>query len=271
MNRLTVVLLERIREHVQASVGGLQGDDPELRTVFHGPPLEMLRPTFSALREEGGVEARLSSGRTVHVPVLLQVDHLRAGQTNPAIGASGECDGGHLLALRNSPACPRFVVLVPPGQQNELSVASASDEFGLSAANNSGTATVDEWWRDDFIQALIDAAVSRHEWPSEREREQARRLAEYAVKAADEADRHAVARYQAWCVLARLLSISDARIPFGTSWSLACGVPPTDDGTIRWEEHKDVLDELAERLSDHGFKPGIERLKGSRRRGQTCT
>jgi len=131
----------------------------------------------------------------------------------------------------------------------------------MSSDNNSGTATIEDWWRDEFVQALVDIGLARNNWTDNGQRDQAKRLVEQAAIAADVVDRHDSARHQAWGVLSRLLSISDPSSPFGTLLSLACGYPPVADGSVRAEEQILVLEQLAGALVDDGFKPGIERLK----------
>jgi len=261
MNRLVAEVTRRVKDRVQGAVRNLKGTAPELRSVFHGPPLQFLQRVFEQLSEDGGIECQLPSGLSVIVPVVLQLDRLPDGKSNPPIGASGVCDDTHFLDLRNSPSCPRFVALMPPGRHTSLSFASASDEFGLSAQSNSGNATVEEWWRDEFVQGLVDSALGRATWTSDGEKEQARSLVERAIRAADEVDRHDVARRHAWCVLSRLFSISSIDGTFSNMVSLACGFPPTQDGTIQADEQVEVLKRLATDLEEDGFRTGIARIK----------
>ena len=193
MNRLIAELSRGIREYGTVVRAKSSGDEPGLRRLFHGPPLLILEQVLEELITEGGIEARLASGRAVIVPVLLQVEKLGHDETNPDIGASGRCDDAHLLALRNSPSCPRFVALVAPGHHRNLSVASAMDQFGLSASSNVGGATIDDWWQDEFVQGLVSTALDRHQWSS-KGRTEATDLLESAVRAGDEADRYSVDR-----------------------------------------------------------------------------
>ena len=260
MSRLVSEIVKRLKDAVQSSAMNLQGSSAELRTVFHGPPLQYMLKVFEALVASGGIEARLPSGERVAFPVVLQLDQLPSGTINPLVGDSGLCDESHLLVLRNSPSCPRFVALVPPGRHRNLSVSSASNECGMLADNNSGTATIEDWWRDEFIQDLVDSGLARNDWTNEGQRDQAKRLVEHAARAADVADRHDASRHRAWDVLSRLLSISDPALPFGSLLSLACGYPPVADGSVRADEQIKVLEQLADALVD-GFKPGIEQLK----------
>lgn len=261
MNRLVSEIVRRVRDTVQSAALNLQGPSAELRTVFHGPPLQYLRPVLEALVVDGGIEAQLPTGERIVFPVVLQVDSLPAGTTNPRVGDSGLCDESHLLDLRNSPSCPRFVALVPPGKHRNLSVSTAITEFGLSAKNNSSTATVEDWLRDGFIQELVEISLARTTWKSEGQQEQAKRLLEHAVRAADVVDRHDSSRHRSWSVLSRVFSITDPSMPFGSLLSLACGYPPMADGSICAEEQIEVLEQLADALEDNGFRPGIERLQ----------
>jgi DNA phosphorothioation-dependent restriction protein DptH len=248
-----------IRWHVRAAVANLQRADGEIRTVFHGPPMEFLEPVFNILAEDGGIDAVLGNGQPVTVPVLLQVA-LEEGASNPALGASGKCEAIHLIGVRNAPAlCPRFVALVEPGQQANLSFSSASDDFGLSPHNNSGAADTLEWWKDEFIKGLVDRALDRHH-PSSRDSEQARDLVEKAVYAADQIDKHVAARHGAWRVLSRIWFDAGQKCSFGELVSLACGFPPLEDSSLDAQLQGKTLDELTERMVDSGFKSTIDQL-----------
>ncbi len=260
MKRITLELASQIRDRVRSQVANLQGATAEFRTVFHGPPRDLMLEVLQLLMNEGGIEVALPNGQQMVLPVLLQMDQLSSGQHNPAVGASGQCEPSHLLSVRNSQN-PSFVALLAPGgRQVSLSLSSASDEFGLSAASNSATATIVDWLNDPFIQKLIDDALDRHSWPSAEQRHDAHRLVEESARGADEANRHSVDRRGAWAVLSRIWSISDPSIPFGKSLSLACGFPPMDDGSIDAGEQIGVLGDLASDMEDSGFTAGFERI-----------
>lgn len=261
MDRLIEEIARDIREHVKAAAANLYRADGEIRTVFHGPPMELLEPVFERLVVDGGIEAELGNGQPVCVPVLLQVDSLGAAHPNPPLGKSGRCDAIHLLEARNSPnRCPRFVALVEPGGLSSLSFTSASDDFGLSPHNNSGAASTADWWRDEFVRRLVKGALDRHQWPP-GERDDAHDLVELAIQAADQIDKHVASRHAAWRVLARTWSIGEPGTPFGTLLSLACGFPPLEDGTVDVEAQRKVLLALTERLVDAGFKSAFDQLK----------
>jgi len=98
-------------------------------------------------------------GSEVILPVLLQLPPGHAIGPNPSIGASGKCDESHLLHIRNDPNSASFVALMPPGQHNNRSVASTTEEFGMNASSNTGHATFDEWWEDGFIQHLVSRGL----------------------------------------------------------------------------------------------------------------
>lgn len=260
MKRITQELASRIRDRVRSQVANLQGATAEFRTIFHGPPHDLMLEVLQLLVDEGGIEVALPNGQQMLLPVLLQMDQLPPGQHNPAVGASGQCEPSHLLSVRNSQN-PSFVALLAPGgRQVSLSLSSASDEFGLAAASNSATATISDWLNDQFIQKLIDDALDRHPWTSAEQRHDAHRLVEESAKGADEAHRHSVDRRGAWAVLSRIWSISDPSIPFGTALSLACGFPPMDDGSVDAGEQIGVLGDLAGDMEDAGFTGGFERI-----------
>lgn len=261
MKRLARAIADRVTAHVRSHVENLQGDSGEFRAIFNGPPAKILAAVFQLLTIEGGIEAKRGDGNAVTIPVVLQVDHSSEGTRNPPIGQSGLCNAGHLLDLRNSPNCPIFVGLAPPGQHATLSQRSTRSDFGLLAQNNSGTARASDWWEDKFVQSLVAGALERHSWPTSGGRDDARGLVEHAVFSADEVDKHDVSRRGAWLVLARLWSISESNTPFGTRLSLACGYPPCEDGTLDRDGQIAVLRELSSRIEDAGFRPAIEKIK----------
>lgn len=260
MKRIAQELASQIRDRVRSQVANLQGATAEFRTVFHGPPHDVMLEVLQLLVDEGGIEVALPNGQQILLPVLLQMDQLPSGQHNPAVGASGQCEPSHLLSVRNSQN-PSFVALLAPGgRQVSLSLSSASDEFGLAAASNSATATISDWLNDQFIQKLIDDALDRHPWTSVEQRHDAHRLVEESARGADEANRHSVDRRGAWAVLSRIWSISDPSIPFGNALSLACGFPPMGDGSVDAGEQIGVLADLASDMEDSGFTGGFERI-----------
>lgn len=252
-------IVAQVRSFVRRSVAVRNGSVAELRAEFHGPPLEFLEEIFDRLVADERLEVEGPSGQPIQIPVVLQVDRLAAGEENPSIDGSGKCLAPHVLAKRNSPDCPRYLALVPPGRQSAMSVKTASGDFGLAARNNSGSATIEDWWSDHFVQGLVRVALARGKLGSDREEEAARLIRE-AVIAADEADRHDTARRNAWNLLSRLFSIPDSGLPFGTQLSLACGFPPVADGTLHVDEQKKVLRDVADALGG-AFKAGVEHLK----------
>jgi DNA phosphorothioation-dependent restriction protein DptH len=222
-------------------VADLRGQNPQYRAVFSGPPDSLLREVFDSLVVDTGfIEAPLANGTLVKIPVLLQVGELYSGTTNPAVGKSGPCDGNHLMDLRNSPGCPIYVGLVPASDHSNLSKRSTWSDFGLSTESSAATSTIEQWWEDPFIQALVSQMLDRHSWPTTEALNGARRLVEYSVQFADEVERHDVSRLKAWDVLSRVSSITDARLPFGTSVSLATGFPPLADGTTDADESRPI-------------------------------
>lgn len=241
MSALIPHIAKIIRDRVNDRVRALKDNVSEWRSVFHGPPIEFLGPIYEELTKDGSIEVEVSDGKTVSIPILL-VD-----KTNKSFA----------IGLRNS--IPRFVTLLAPGEHINLSLASASDEFGLTASNNTGNASIDEWWRDDFIQALIESALARLAITTEADKEQARQVIQCAVIAAEEAERHDVTRREAWRVLSRLFCIP-GNIKAGHPLSLACGFPPTEDGRISARRQKEVLDRLAGHLEETGILKGLEEL-----------
>ncbi|MCC7054223.1 MAG: hypothetical protein IT355_13235 [Gemmatimonadaceae bacterium] len=261
MSKLIAELASRVEAQMRAMVRTLQRPDAELRSVFHGPPVHYMQLVLERLASEDGLQLELADGTPVTLPVLLPAPSLANGRGNPAVGASGLCDRDHLIALRNTPACPRFLTLATPGQDAILSLGNTRDEFGVAQAANGGSATVDDWWHDRFVQEIVDAALSRTDWRGEKERADAVALLERAVRAADAADQHNDReRRRCWAALARVLAISDPSVPFATQWSLACGFPPTGAGVDKDQQTK-ALRHLVELVENNGFAPTAERLR----------
>ena len=258
MSALVSQIAKAVRERITVRVRALHNGVAEWRSVFHGPPMEFLRPVFEELTKEGGVKVEVVGEENILVPILLRSDAIE--NANPALGQSGICTGDHLLNLRNSPACPTFVALIAPGEHTNLSFASASDEFGLIASNNTGNASIDDWWSDDFIQSLVDGALARLAVSNEVDKEQARLMIQYAVAAAEQADRHDVCRRGAWRVLSRVYSIP-GNMKVGVPLSLACGFPSTEDGQLSVKDQKEILDRLASHLEENGITKGLDELK----------
>ena len=259
MNPLVLQIAMAVRERTATKVRSLPGTAAELRTVFHGPPIEFLELVFQELVKDGGVKVEAANGQSVIVPILL---HSESATEYPQVGHSGVCAGVHLNDFRNQPGCPKFVALVAPGNHPSLAltIESASDSFGLDVRSNSGNATIEDWWNDDFIQSLVNGALDRFAISKETDREQARQMIQRSVHAADEAERHGVSRIGAWRILSRIYCIpGNAKVcPL---LSLACGFPTTDDGELAMKDQYEVLQRLASHLEENGITKGLEELK----------
>ncbi len=148
-----------------------------------------------------------------------------------------------------------------PGSHDAKSVTGATDEFGISAINNGGTATVGEWLHDNFIARLLDRAVERLALAGDQEKKSARALAERAIHSAAEADHHDPERTKAWALLSRLLSVGSAEESIQAQWSRACGVPPCADGSLQHENQQGILDDIVELVETSGFGACATRMK----------
>ena len=253
MNRLAAALATIVRSRLDQAVAD---EGAEVRLIFHGPPLEILRDVFDMLVDGSGHDGP-------PVPILLQVPSLAMGQVNPAVGASGHCDETHLLVLRNSPARPTYVALVPPGQHSNKSVSTTTDEFGMLAANSAGNVPFEEWWADEFLQEVVGIGIAQAGVPEES-RESARVLVEHAASACDEVDRDRTQRASAWRVVSRVFSaypVGDDLSP-ASRLSLACGLPPMQSGGLSPREQVSTLEKVADALAD-GFNAGVARAQES--------
>jgi hypothetical protein len=259
MNRLVNALANIVRQKVTNSIQGRGGDKLESRFIFHGPPLAFLDAVFAELSQDGGIRLALGDGQPDAVlPVLLQLPaHLVTA--DPSIGMSGRCSETHLLHIRNDPRNASFVALVPPGQHNNRSVSSTTEEFGIAPTSNTLHANFDDWWRDGFVQDLLSAGLDAAGLGADAD--EARQLAGHAAEAIDEMDPDQSSRNAAWRLLSRIHAIPDAttRLPPGQALALACGVPPMEDGSVSHKHQLGVLAQLAEEMAD-GFRTGIERI-----------
>jgi hypothetical protein len=258
---LAIAIAEKVAAHVATQAGSLTDKDAEYRAVFNGPPTPLLANVLNALlNNAGGISVTLPNNTTITIPVVMQVDILPAGVENPDVGISGICDLDHLLALRNSRTCPQYIVLVSPVRQANISQTSTRTDFGLAAANNSSSATLQQWWHDPFIQGLVDDALEAYEIDPNTV-DEAKRLVEAAVRAANTVGSHDGMRANAWQVLVRLWSAAGLKhLPASMRISSVCGFPPTGTGKIDAHLQARVLDDLATRM-EGGYGTAIRNLK----------
>lgn len=244
MSRLEAWLASVVQARLhEASASGAA---TETRVIFHGPPLEILKGVFSLLTSPDG-----GSG----LPVLLQVAQLAPGTGNPPSGASGPCDEGHLLDLRNSPQASSYLALVPPGQHAIRSVTSTTDEFGMSSASNGANVAFEDWWSDPFLQAGLEYAFAESKLDG-KQIEEGREIVARACRAFDDVDPEPGSRVAAWRLVARVFEASTDSRNAASRISLACGVPPSATGRLVAGQQHASLDGVAAALSD-GFATGL--------------
>ncbi len=259
MNKLVQSLARIISEKIQGSVRGRTTNSKmESRFIFHGPPMEILEPLFLRLAQNGGLEITLADGETALLPVLLQAPQGNGSDPNPGIGMSGKCDENHLLHIRNDPHSSSFLALVPPGQHNNRSVASTTDEFGISASSNTEHSTFEEWWEDGFIQHLVRRGLDAASI-DKNSIQDATKLIESAASALDEMDKDGGSRTAAWRLLSRIYSIpgNGHGLSAGVALALACGTPPTRAGNVSTKQQLGIVAQIAGEMAD-GFKTGID-------------
>jgi DNA phosphorothioation-dependent restriction protein DptH len=258
MNRLVKFIASSIRRSVEESILAASGN--EFRQLFHGPPQQVLDRVLDELSSGGGIQATRPSGEAVLVLVVRKVDALPPDTENPRLNESGTCDSFHLMNLRNAnPPVARWIALLTPASHVDLSIASAVGEFGVRSAANSGTATIADWISDPYIESLIASAIENLEIPADS-RGEARKLIEAAMRSADERDQYNAQRCGPWAVLARIFDIPhDAPAPL-LSLSLACGAPPRADGKISAEAQCKLLEQLASRFEEQGFRGVISEI-----------
>ncbi|WP_220432541.1 hypothetical protein [Saccharospirillum alexandrii] len=220
--------------------------------------MDILERLFLELSKNGGIEISLVGGKKVLLPVLLQMPQGHHSDPNPGIGMSGKCDENHLLHIRNDPHSSSFIALVPPGQHNNRSVASTTDEFGISASSNTEHSTFEQWWEDGFVQSLVRqgleaAGIERSSILD------ATNLIESAASALDEMEEDGGSRIAAWRLISRIYSIPENEhgLSAGVALALACGTPPTRSGDLSTKQQLNIIDQVASEMAD-GFKTGID-------------
>lgn len=260
MKNLSETLAEFIRGKVVDATSGRGGARLETRFIFHGPPLVLLRPVYELLVSEGGIRVENADGVSMTLPVLLLVSSSAEKVRNPEVGQSGLCDENHLLHLRNDPHNPSFVALLPPGQHQNKSVASTTDEFGVGMQNNSSHAPFDDWWGDEFIQLLVGKALAGIGLDNELLKE-AHEVIRESSEAVDDVEGSDGTRNGAWLLLSRLFSVPASGLGLNP-WqavALACGMPPSTS-VLSAKGLRDVLGQLAATLAD-GFGTAIALLE----------
>ncbi len=260
MKRLVQTLATIIRTKVNDNIKGA-GAKIESRFIFHGPPLDMLEEIFTELTGDGGILVLPDAeGRPTTLPVLLQLPRDSMGGANPRIGESGKCDESHLLHIRNDPNSASYVALMPPGQHTNMSVASTTDEFGVSASCNTGHAAFEAWWKDGFVQHIVTEGL-RLAGIEPSSFDEATSIVELAAAAVDEVEPHKGGRDAAWRLFSRIYSIAEDSqgLAPGAALALACGVPPMTDGSVAAKVQLGTLKGIADELAD-GFKIGIDGL-----------
>jgi hypothetical protein len=219
----------------------------EARLIFHGPPLEILEGVYSRLVDK--------EAGPLSLPILLQVPALPPGESNPASGASGRCEDGHLLDLRNSPLASSYLALVPPGEHAIRSVTSTTDEFGMLAASNGANVDFDDWWADPFIQAAVDHVLDTSRFAG-GQRDDAREIIARGAKAFDDVNAAQGPRVAAWRLLARVFDAAADPSRAANLISLACGMPSTSTGDLAYGQQAAILAGIASALSD-GLSTGL--------------
>jgi DNA phosphorothioation-dependent restriction protein DptH len=260
MTGLISAIVEEVSSTIATQLRNLGSQQAELRAVFNGPPQQFLAQVYELLAEQGGLRATLADGEEVLVPVLLLQEKVPSDFKNPPIGGSGKCDHNHLLTLRNSPSCPRFVVLSSPKSQSNLSQTSTWFYCGLAAENQAANTPIDRWIQDEFIDRLITKAVERITNGDKDWVESARSMSAESIASADAADEANGLRLAAWNTISRVWSLNNVEGRQARSLALALGYPPPTDNTLSFVSQSKALRKLAEQLED-GFTLAIGQFK----------
>lgn len=261
VNTLVKIIQEKVLDESHSSAVNVR----ESRYIFHGPPLSIMEPVFNEFLSNGGVSVTSKdNSQNDKIAVLLQLPAEQITGGNPSIGSSGKCSHDHLLNVRNDPnKNSSFLALIPPGQHRNMSVASTTEEFGVSSGTNTLHSTIDEWWADGFIQNLLLISLRNAAFHDD-ELDDALTIIKAAVYSIDDMDRGSGDRAAAWSLISRIFSIPEVngRLDKANALSLACGVPSVKENKIYSKLQLGALSQLAAELSD-GFRTGIERIQTS--------
>lgn len=253
MESIAQAIAAEVREQTLELLSTIDGRNATLRVAFNGPPLIIMERVLRILTANS--EWLMSEGHGEKIPIVLALRTLPPGASNPTdVTQSGFCDEDHLTALRNSPNVKIFIALIPPNQQVNITQASTRSEIGLQGHNNSGTATIEEWWEDPFIQKLVDLSLVRHRGFSYEWRDEAHRLIQNAIYAADSFSKHDAQRVAPWQVLSRIWDVPPESQSPSALISLATGHPPTANGGLDSGAQISTLDTLAKRFEDASFR-----------------
>lgn len=265
MTNLVKTLVRLIQEKVLDESHVSTDQIRESRYIFHGPPISIMELVFDEFLKTGGVSLSKTENEPAHkIPVLLQLPSDKIIEGNPPIGLSGKCSHDHLLNVRNDPnKKSSFLALIPPGQHSNMSVASTTEEFGISSSANTLHSTIDEWWSDGFFQNLLVHGLKAASF-NEDELEEAIAIVKSAAYSLDDMDQSFGDRTDSWNLLSRIFSIPDfvGQLSNVNALALACGVPSVRDGKISAKVQLSVLSQLSSELNE-GFRTGIERLQSS--------
>lgn len=226
-----------VAETILARLGTLstsEGRSNEARIIFHGPSFPILEQVFEYLKRQVGET----------LPVLLQLDVPPNDHVNPPVGTSGRCNSAHLLNLRNTPGSGGFVALIPPGNHQNLSVSSTTDEFGMLASSNARTATFSAWWNDEYVQGLLRTVLRSEYKVSDGKLDSWLNRIETSAEALSDVYKGANGRYEEWKLLSRLYSPSPASIALSNDekLELACGFPRSNGDDVIFKALSAIAD-----------------------------
>lgn len=259
MSKLAHALASWIRGEMSREILSLTGGSRECRAVFCGPPQDILGEVFEVLAGDGRLlSGTTSDGAELSYPVVLQVDEIPLGVPEARVDRSGASLFHGLASIRNDPNCGTFLTLVPPGAQASDTHESTRKSFGVASVANEGGAQISIWWKDPFIQHMVEQALGDGD---DTQLEQAKRLVHEAVIAADAADQHSVSRPGAWRILRKLWELRDTGASLDARVSLATGFPPSVDGRLDAAHKESVLSSLVEKFESANLGAGVEQMK----------
>jgi DNA phosphorothioation-dependent restriction protein DptH len=259
VSKLAHALAEWIQDRMAGEILSLPSGSRECRAVFTGPPEAILEEVFNILAGDGRLlRVTTPDGQEIAYPVVLQTKDAPGEDSIATPTRSGRCGFHGLAMLRNLRNCGVYLTLVAPGSQASDTHDSTRKAFGLASQATEGGAPISAWWHDRFVQEMVDKGLGVGD---ATQLEQAKRLVNEAIVAADAADQHAVVRASAWEILRRLWELRDTIGNIDVRVSLAAGFPPSEDERPDANNKSSVLGTLAEKLESANLGTGIAQIK----------
>ena len=154
MSKYINFLVSRVQSYITSELS--TNSDSNFRSVFAGPPENMLDDVLKGLVNEGLMKVNVD-GKQEDVVVLLPTKT----DNNPEGISSGRCSQGYQVSVRNS-SVKHILTLQPPDEEQIKSIRSTVTRFGVSPL---GFTNAKAWIEDDFVNELLLQVVRIRDFP----------------------------------------------------------------------------------------------------------